>query len=53
MRKVSVNLKLQGDTLKEIRVTEWVPVVLLGHFQVGDSVIMIEYPARKRITIGF
>lgn len=54
MRRVRVRLIVErkGETAREIVITEWVPIVLLGRLAVGSSVQLINDPAEDRLTIG-
>lgn len=54
MRKVRVSLtvELNGETTREIVITEWVPVVFLGRLRVGSPVQLIKDPVDDRVTFG-
>ncbi len=55
MRKVRVRLTVEhkNEKAEEIVITEWVPVVLLGHLVVGSSVQLIKDPLQGgRLTFG-
>lgn len=53
MRMVSVRVELVGQPTREITVTEWVPIVLFRHLEVGARVQLIRDPAQDRLTIAF
>jgi len=54
MRKVRVRLTVarKGETAREIVITDWVPIVLLGRLTVGSSVQLINDPVEDRIAFG-
>ena len=54
MRKVLVRLTVErkGEEAREIVITEWVPIVLLGRLKVGSSVQLINDPVEDRMALG-
>ena len=55
MRKVRVQVKykVDGEAAREIVITEWIPVVLLGRLTEGSSVRLIRDPLGEgRLTLG-
>ena len=54
MRKVRVRLTVErkGEETREIVITEWVPIVLLGRLKVGSSVQLLNDPVEDRMVFG-
>lgn len=53
MRKVDVTVEVKGAAPHQVRVVEWVPVVLLHRLEAGRTVRLISDPREEgRVTLG-